>query len=474
MSQPKAFRTFIVFEKDAARSIDGFLDAYAAADQKGIAGLLDPTLETLVDGGVIEIFFPSLDAPPRTLWPGVGGQVPPAPDHPPHPPGSEVIADLDRLALAFATDDPTQLARIAVFTGRLNAVPVADLPLEPAHHWCPTSPPGDRFGDRRAARDLIKAQALSDEGLVGANVNVAIVDRGLNGTDITNKLGGIFGGGWTFCPNAGPPCIQPGTLDVIPGVTHNDHAMEVARNVLSIAPQAILHDVPVIPQRIANIALFLSNAYAVFYRILTDIRARRTAGDHRPWVVVNAWGVLDRLKEFPPESYTANPDNYFNLLIGEVVADNIDVVFAAGNCGQFCPDLRCGPYDRGPGRSIFGANSHPKVISVGAVRTDGLWIGSSSQGPGALDPDKPDLVAPSAFTEPGDRHTRNGGTSTACALAAGVVAALREEWHPNAVPSDTMRAALRTGARPRGLPPDAASRFGAGIIDAEKAMAELP
>jgi hypothetical protein len=474
MSQPKAFRTFIVFDTEIARTIEGFLDAYVEASQEEVARLLDPELARLVESGEVELFFPSLDVPPRTVWPDTTGQVPQGPAHPPHPHGAETIADLDRLVLAFASDNPDQLAKVAGFIMVLNARPVADLPFEPADHWCPGAPPGHQFGDPEAARRLIKAQVLSDAGLVGANVHVAIVDRGLNADAITVELGGIFGGGWTYCPNAAPPCMQPGTLTVIRGVTDNEHGMDVARNLLRIAPQAIVHDVPLIPQRISNLALFLSNAYAVFYRMLIDIRARVEAGDTRPWVLVNAWGVFDRLKEIPPGSYTADPTHFFNLLIGELVAARIDVVFAAGNCGQFCPDLRCGPYDRGPGRSIFGANSHPNVISVGAVRTDRIWIGSSAQGPGALDPSKPDLVAPSAFTETGDRHTRNGGTSTACALAAGVVAALRQEWHPSTVSPDALRTALRVGARPAGLPPTPARRFGAGIIDAAGAMAALP
>ena len=52
--------------------------------------------------------------------------------------------------------------------------------------------------------------------------------------------------------------------------------------------------------------------------------------------------------------------------LGSIVNDGIDVVFSAGNCGQFCPDRRCGETDRGPGHSIWGANSHPRVLTFGA------------------------------------------------------------------------------------------------------------
>ena len=59
---------------------------------------------------------------------------------------------------------------------------------------------------------------------------------------------------------------------------------------------------------------------------------------------------------------------------------------------------------------------------------------------------KPDIVAPTMFSERNDRHTRNGGTSAACAMAAGVVAALREGWGPEVVPPSEMKQLLRETA----------------------------
>ena len=100
-----------------------------------------------------------------------------------------------------------------------------------------------------------------------------------------------------------------------------------------------------------------------------------------------------------------------------------DIIFCAGNCGGVCPDGRCGPNDFGPGRGIWGANAHPSVLTVGAVRTDTSWIGYSSEGPGPGRPpfnklanQKPDLCAPSEFrrNEWGDSvgrgHLRFRGT----------------------------------------------------------------
>jgi hypothetical protein len=76
------------------------------------------------------------------------------------------------------------------------------------------------------------------------------------------------------------------------------------------------------------------------------------------------------------------------------------------------------------------------------------------------------------FTEEHDRHTQNGGTSAACAIAAGVVAALRERWGPNEVSPEALKMILRKSAvRPGAAQWD--ERIGTGIINAEKALMEL-
>ena len=177
--------------------------------------------------------------------------------------------------------------------------------------------------------------------------------------------------------------------------------------------------------------------------------------------------------------------------------NNIDIVFAAGNCGQFCPSLRCGKLDRGPGHSIWGANAHFAVITVGAVRTDELWLGNSSQGPGPnllrapgqLTPNrKPDFCAPSQFKESTDAYVEgrlkdilpmphprtNTGTSTSCALSAGVVAALRSNpnWNQATVTPDALKQRLiATTHQTKG--PNWNDRLGWGVLDAGAAFNRL-
>ncbi|MFD2353051.1 hypothetical protein ACFSTC_32830 [Nonomuraea ferruginea] len=70
-----------------------------------------------------------------------------------------------------------------------------------------------------------------------------------------------------------------------------------------------------------------------------------------------------------------------------------DILFAAGNCGRDCPDGRCAF----PERPITGANSHPRVLSIGGVNVRGERVGYSSQGPGRLAERKPDVCAYTHF-----------------------------------------------------------------------------
>jgi hypothetical protein len=210
--------------------------------------------------------------------------------------------------------------------------------------------------------------------------------------------------------------------------------------------------------------------------MLDDIEALRQAqyypGD---WVIVNAWAIFDRRQEYPRGSYTGDSQHALNLAVSRAVdEDNLDVVFCAGNCGQFCPDLRCGPADRGPGDSILGANSHPSVLTVGAVRTDTMWLGYSSQGPGqpGLETNKPDLCAPSQFCETDDANLVNAGTSAASAVAAGVVAGLRSGWDSKKVSPSQLIQVLNATAR-KVVSSTWEERYGHGIIDAKAAVDAL-
>lgn len=392
-------------------------------------------------------------------------------DHKPVDPGRDPPTERFVVALDIHDQQTVKVIQDAVESdkGIVFLGSGADLPFSGTDHWCPRDSNGSIFSDRLAAERLLGVPYVREtKHWTGKGVNVVVVDQGLD----QNLLGGSYGGGWQV------GTTLPGTTKAPPGTAHRTHGMMIAANILKIAPDVKLFDLPMVPERITDIPdFFLSTADAAFAAMRASIKQYKLGTQFPgPWVIVNAWAVFDRASEFPPGDYTNNPNHPFNVLVGQLVDDGNDVVFCAGNCGQFCPDIRCGGKDRGPGNSVFGANCHPKVLSVGAVRTDTIWLGYSSQGPGQplLGHDKPDLCAPSQFCETGDAFTTNGGTSAACALAAGVVAALRSVpvWQSSAVPPQDLKAILN-GTATKTDGPTWNGRVGNGILNADAAFKKL-
>jgi hypothetical protein len=358
----------------------------------------------------------------------------------------------------------------------------ADLSLAESEYFCPTNVDQILFGDRNGAAELTRSTVLKPQGLTGKGVNIVVIDEGFDAAMVR-----YFGGGLIY-----NPLTQP--LTVPPGSTKRGHGLMMVRNILDAAPDATFYDVPLIPPRISNVTGFIAGALGAFTQLWLMIHFLRRFGIppwNGPWILVNAWSIFNRATEQPPGDYTENPHHPLNRIIGRMVDDPIDFVFAAGNCGQFCPDRRCGKRDVGPGTSIYGANSHPRVLTTGAVRTDARWAGSSSEGPGQirLSREKPDLCAPSFFREIGDASLGNlsrpfvgdtgtpyvasTGTSAACGLTAGIVAAIRSRWDQRAVPPDRLRRLLNKHARKtEGNAWN--ERLGNGIIDVEATLSALP
>ncbi len=341
--------------------------------------------------------------------------------------------------------------------------------LGTADHWCPNEGQEATFGNRARAEALLEIPYLrGQKGLTGKGVNVVIVDQGVN----AQRLGAKSIEGWQVGD------IKPGTTEAMAGRPHGGHGMLVAQNIRAVAPEVTFFDLPMLPlEKITDVPKFFNDtANEAFKRMLDDIAASRKNGKWPGhWVIVNAWAIYDTTSDREGrQHYANNPDHRFNQLVERAVNENHDVVFGAGNCGEFCADGRCGPRDRGPGRSILGANGHPKVLTVGAVRSDAMWLGYSSQGPGqpafgSGAAKKPDLCAPSNFVQDDDAGTANGGTSTACALAAGVIAALRSRW--NSISPASMKATLNETATPVGTGWN--DRTGHGVLNARAAYDRL-
>lgn len=295
--------------------------------------------------------------------------------------------------------------------------------------------------------------ALRAHGLTGKNVNLVVVDTGIDGRGIA------VAGGWA------PPSVP----DYVPGTAKPDHGTMVAYDARIAAPDAEIYDYALLRAQARPWAAFLSDAIAAF----ADLIERVHAAPGR-WVVNNSWGMCNRSEDSAvgsPESYSANPDHPFNQITGSLVRAGADVFFAAGNCGAPCPDARCGADDTGSGHSIHGANSHPDVVTVAAVTVTDRRLGYSSQGPGGLHTRKPDLAACSHFKGSGVGAV-DGGTSAASAVAAGVAAALRQRFSAAALAPAQLKGALQRSARDlshHGWGFD----LGYGVIDAASAARAL-
>ncbi|MCE8539544.1 S8 family serine peptidase [Ruegeria pomeroyi] len=366
----------------------------------------------------------------------------------------------------------------ALAVGDPDAARVLGVELEPAtmtlalpgQHWCAGHGMGTRFGTRRNARGLIQADALRTHELDGQGTRVFVVDRGFSKTYV-EALGGTFGGGLGIVENG--KITRPGSGEEPYLPLHLRHGSMLLRTLTDLAPRAEFFDLPLLPTRITDVDYFALRALFAFLAM-----EQFFLSEDENWVILNAWGIVDRFAERIRGEYTNNPDHWLNVMLASLGRRH-DVVFAAGNNGQFCADPRAPGYDRGPGQSIFGANGLIDVTSVAAVRCDGTWIGASSQGPGpsAFDPEgapveKPDLCAPSWFVEDRDASLRSSGTSGASAVVAGVIAALRSGWDNTAVSPSQMRSALRAGAREISGP-GWHNRTGAGLLRLEDTIAGL-
>jgi subtilisin family serine protease len=411
----------------------------------------------------------------------------PEPDHP-----SQIVVRISLESPAIADWLRNQLPRLEQFAKGFG--------IDPRIHafdtWAPFAGTAAIFGDRARADRLIGAAALRAAGATGQGVNVVIVDRGIESgwvRDARRRAGGSQPSddrvlGWprfdfSRRDGAGLPIIRQ------PGTHASAHGHMIARNILALAPDARLFDVALIPELDAPPAL--SEASVVFHAINLAVAEKVVLDTHGrepvkvavrgQCVVVNAWGVLDSAER--GADYADNPNHFVVNDMATMDKTGIDMVFAAGNCGEPCPDPRCGETDRGPGRSASGLNAHPAVLSVGAVRADGVPVRLSAQGPGRLHArwlaasmpeaerarEKPDLCAPSHFRETDDALVFNTGTSAACAMAAGVIAALRSlPGLPRAISPAEMRRALRESAT--GTGGTWHPRLGYGVINVPRAI----
>jgi subtilisin family serine protease len=323
---------------------------------------------------------------------------------------------------------------------------------DPEIGLCPVVDPSGPVGATADVEAKLDLAALHAAGGDGHGVKVMVVDNGIDGAQI-NVVGG-------FSP---VPGIAPGTAAA-------DHGTMVAFDTLIAAPRAMVHDYALLKSTGSGWVGFLSDAVRAFSEIMID--HLQVPG---PMVAVNSWAMYNRSQDAPagnPQNYSRNPNHPFNQITGALVGTGVDVLFAAGNCGGDCPDLRCGSGDRGPGNSIHGANSHPQVFSVAAVTIHDDRLCYSSQGPGGLNVQAPDISGFSHFAGSGVTP-QDSGTSAACPVVAGVVAAIRSIPRGRNLTPAEIKTLLTDNARNvhgGGWSAD----FGWGIVDADAAFNALP
>jgi subtilisin family serine protease len=259
--------------------------------------------------------------------------------------------------------------------------------------------PGGAKGDLAAMARHVGAERVWAAGERGAGIEIGILDTGVRRKDVPALVDG-----WS--PPGGSPWGDDRALE---------HGTMCAIDALAVCPDAKILDLGIMKSPAPTTGGFLSDAVSAYDWALRRYRERGT-----PQVLSNSWGLY---RESWGPDYARNPWHPFTRKVVQAIDAGMLVAFAAGNCGGDClfPPMACAD-DLGPGRSIWGANGHPAVITVGAANIHDAWVGYSSQGPAALDPRKPDVCAPSHFKG----YTRNdAGTSAACPVAAGVLGLLR-------------------------------------------------
>lgn len=303
---------------------------------------------------------------------------------------------------------------------------------DPAIEVCMTCIGTPPVGTARDVQTRLDVPALRRARMTGAGVNVAIVDTGINLAYLRGLgLRVRFDSGRSWVPRPG---LTPGDLPV-------GHGTMCAYDSLLAAPNATLLDVAVLLSNRPGGSIMeglLSDAFLAYTHLVRLMEGPRRPGECRSLVVNNSWGMFHPSWDYPvghPANYSHNLRHPFNRIVGRLSQAGADILFAAGNCGRECMDGRCA----GLAGPIYGANSHPRVISVAGVDVQKQRVGYSTRGPGALSRMKPDVAGYTHFQGSGV-YAADGGTSAATPVVTGLVAAFRSRF-PFA-PGDPLRSPL--------------------------------
>jgi subtilisin family serine protease len=375
---------------------------------------------------------------------------------------SQDAADSTYLVRGQIPDGASQAAAVSAALAHPDVVGVFADPLIETTLVCPGSP---ALGNASDVATRLAVSKLKAKGMTGQNVYLAIVDTGVNVAHLKSK-------GQNPKLDTNKSWVPPGVATP-PGYHAVDHGTMCAFDAAICAPNARLLDYAVLLSTTPGttvMAGLLSDAVLAYSKLRKILNAM--PANKRAMVVSNSWGMFSPSWDFPvghPGNYSDNPSHPFNIIVASLEADGADILFAAGNCGRDCPDGRC---NFGTTLPICGANSHPRVYSVGGVDVKKQRVGYSSQGPGRLTQRKPDLTAYTHFVGSGV-YAADGGTSAACPVAAGVVAAIRSKYPTSKLTPMQLRTLICKTAEDLGST-GYDFDYGFGIINPKALLPALP
>lgn len=335
--------------------------------------------------------------------------------------GEVETSEIDAL-LARAARDPSI---VGIF---------ADVAIAPTI-ICPGSAP---MGTDATVEKLLCTAAMARQGMDGRGVTVAVVDTGFNLAYLNGKgkhPGFDAANSWTWSAAS------------VPGAVPVNHGTMCAFDVCIAAPRCTLLDV-VLLHPVASggggsiMSGLLSDAVKAYKHLYSYIKTPRRPGENKSLVVTNSWGMFHPSWDYPPGhplNYSHNINHPFCKMVALLESVGADILFAAGNCGPDCPDSRCQGLVTG---GIYGANSHPAVLSVAGADVSQNRVGYSNVGPGDISRRKPDVTGYTHFAGSGV-YASDGGTSAATPVVAGVVAAVRSKLPYDSGVSTTFPAAVR-------------------------------
>ncbi len=317
------------------------------------------------------------------------------------------------------------------------------------------------LGTCEDVKDKLEVTKLRAAGLTGEGVAIAIMDSGFDFRYLKRKLGvGQVEFKFDGANSWSPIDTKPGNFEA----RHTDHVTSgpgshgtmCAFAALLAAPKATLLDMAFgagifRTQRgedDTDPTLFM--AMEAFSRLRDFIKPDGPAKALGISTVVssNSWSIANKTMD-QGARYVDNPGHPLNSLINELTQGpfKIDIVFSAGNCGDFPDAWSC----NGP-QQIMGTNGLGDVLTIAGCDTKDNRVGYSSQGPSLIPgaPNKPDVAAYTHFngSEAFGDGTHDRGTSAACPVAAGCVAALRTRKPDSGRPSAAgLIKAIQTTAR---------------------------